>query len=341
MTRRPSLESAQSFELLSPPRGSRVSTFSSSDDDEIVWGVSSLSLSDRALFSPRSDDFVVLSPPSVASSYAINSNAFIEDDLISNPPILSQPPTPQPHSPSRRSRRRKNCNAQQQRPPARGQAPPQSPSKPSGKKAPASPPSPKGRRRFEKRDKTSPAQTKSKGLITGPPLPGSPTKGLGARSVVDDVSERGENDSAFGDTGSELSSAVYEKAVHYINCFLSNPLDHKAANLALLQALIIELGFFNPPNDLDSTSDSGRSTSSLELSDIPQSMRAARAFIKSHVFLNVRDYLALRAQGQQALQNVLHPSRKSLVTQLRKKDARVPRDWVKQRGLNVLLVTCF
>ena len=109
----------------------------------------------------------------------------------------------------------------------------------------------------------------------------------------------------------------------------------------MLQALIIELGFFNSPNGSDCGSDSGRSTPSFELSDIPQSMRAARSFIKSHVFLNVRDYLALRAQGQEALQNVLHPSRKSLVTELRKKDARVPREWVKQRGLNVLLVTCF
>jgi hypothetical protein len=123
--------------------------------------------------------------------------------------------------------------------------------------------------------------------------------------------------------------------------FLSNPLEHKAADLALLQALIIELGFFNPSNASDSRSDSGRSTPSFELSDIPQSMRAARAFIKSHVFVNVRDYLALRAQGQDALQNALHPTRKSLVTELRKKEARVPRDWVKQRGLNVLLVTCF
>jgi len=159
---------------------------------------------------------------------------------------------------------------------------------------------------------------------------------------VDDVSERGDdNDSIFGDGRSQSSSAVYDKAVHYINCFLSNPLDHKAADLALLQALIIELGFFNPPNGSDSRSDSGRSTPSFELSDIPQSMRAARAFIKSHVFVNVRDYLALRAQGQEALQNALHPSRKSLITELRKKEARVPRNWVKQRGLNVLLVTCF
>lgn len=174
-----------------------------------------------------------------------------------------------------------------------------------------------------------------------PPALKSSAKGLGARSVVDDVSERGDdNDSIFGDGGSESSSVVYDNAVHYINCFLSNPLGHKAANLALLQALMIELGFFNPPDGSDSKSDSGRSTP-FELSDIPQSMRAARAFIKSHVFLNVRDYLALRTQGQQALQNVLHPSRKSLVTELRKKDARVPRDWVKQRGLNVLLITCF
>ena len=123
--------------------------------------------------------------------------------------------------------------------------------------------------------------------------------------------------------------------------FLSESLDHKAADLALLQALIIELGFFNPPNGTECKSNSGRSTPSFDISDIPQSMRAAKLFIKSHVFLNVRDYLALRAQGQEALQNVLHPSRKSLVTELRKKEARVPRDWVKQRGLNVLLVTCF
>ena len=51
-----------------------------------------------------------------------------------------------------------------------------------------------------------------------PPVPKSSAKGLGARSVVDDVSERGDdNDSVFGDGGSELTSAVYDKAVHYIN----------------------------------------------------------------------------------------------------------------------------
>jgi len=226
MARRSSLQSAQSFELLSPPSGSYVSVFSS-DDDEIVWSVSSLSLSDGALISPRSEDYVVLSPPSVTSSYAADMRPFIEDDLISNPPILSQPPTPQPHSPSRKSRRRRNCNAQQQQQSARGQAPPNSPSKPSDKKPPASPQlqSPKRRkRRSENHNDVFPPKGKCQSLIMAPPTPRSPTKGLGARSVVDDVSERGDdNDTIYGDGISESSSTVYDKAVNYINWYVVVP----------------------------------------------------------------------------------------------------------------------
>lgn len=216
MVRRPSLESTQSFELLSPPSGSQVSTFSSSDDDEIVWSVSSLSLSDRALLSPRLEDFVVLSPPSVTSSYATDMQAFTEDDLISNPSILSQPPTPQPHPSSRRSGRRRSCHAQR---PNRGQASPtQSSPKPSDKKAPASPQSPKRRRkRSEKCNEPSPPG-EVKSLTAVPPVPKFSAKGLGARSVVDDVSERGDdNGSVFGDGGSELPTTAYDKAVDYIN----------------------------------------------------------------------------------------------------------------------------
>jgi len=225
MARRQSLESVQSFELLSPPSGSHVSAFTSSDDDdEIVWSVASLSLSDRALFSPRSEDYVVLSPPSVtSSSYAADVQLFIEDDLISNPPIFSQPSTPQPSSPPlRSSRRNRNCNAHAQQQPTRGQASP-IPSKPSDKKPPASSPSPKRRRRrSEKRTDTSPPRGKSQNLIVAPLTPRNPTKGLGARSVVDDISERGDdNDSIYGGGRSELSSAVYDKAVHYINRYVA------------------------------------------------------------------------------------------------------------------------
>ena len=225
MARRPSLESAQSFEFLFPPSGSYVSEFST-DDDEIVWSVSSLSLSDRALFSPRSEDYVILSPASVVSPRAADMQPFIEDDLISNPPILSQPPTPQPHSPSRRSRRKRSCHAHAQQP-VRGQVTPQiqSPSKAPDGKAPVSPQSPKRRRkRSEKRNDTSPPRGKCQNLIVAPPAPGSPTKGLGARSVVDDISERGgDNDSVYGDGRSEPSSAVYDKAVHYINWCVVSP----------------------------------------------------------------------------------------------------------------------
>ena len=223
MARRPSLDSTQSFELVSPPSGGRISQFSS-DDDEIVWSVSSLSLSDRAFCSPRSEDYMILSPPSVVSSYVTDLQPFIEDDLISNPPILSQPPTPQPFSPSRRSRRRRNCQVHVQQQSARGKAPPQTtPSKPSEGKAAASSQSPKRRRkRPEKRNDPSPPRGKCQSFILAPPAPGSLTKGLGARSVVDDVSER-DNDSVYGDGTSESSSAVYDKAVHYINWCAVSP----------------------------------------------------------------------------------------------------------------------
>jgi hypothetical protein len=231
MARRQSLESAQSFEFLSPPSGSQISEFSSGDD-EIVWGVSSLSLNDRVLFSPRSEDYVVLSPPSVISSHATGLRPFIEDDLISNPPIFSQPPTPQPHSPSRRNRKKRNCNAHAQQQSKRAQAPPQSPLKPSDGKAPPSPQSPKRRRkRSEKRNDASPPGGKCQSLVVAPPAPG-PTKGLGARSIVDDVSERGDdNDSAHG---SELSSNVYDKAVQYINWCVVSPVCRSGAVLVLI-----------------------------------------------------------------------------------------------------------
>lgn len=121
---------------------------------------------------------------------------------------------------------------------------------------------------------------------------------------------------------------------------------NKAAHLALLQALIIELGFFTALSKDESTSPRAASptpstASSFDISDLPHSMRAAKSFIKANVFLNVREYIEVRAQGQEALQSVLHPSRRALVTQLRKKSGRVPRDWVKERGLNVFLVSCF
>jgi len=290
MARRSSLESVQSFEILSPPSGSRVSVFSSSDDEEIVWSISSLSLSDKALFSSSSDDYVVLSPPSVTSSYAADMQPFIEDDLISNPPIPSQPPTPQPHSPLRRSRKKRNCNAHAQQQPARGQASPNSPSKPSDKKASATPQpkSPKKRKgRSENRNSASPPKGKCQSLVVAPPTPRSPTKGLGARSVVDDFSERGDdNDTIYEDGGSELSPAVYDRAVNYINRYVVVPRAaawrvERSSNVILIPFILLAfcptLSTTRPPNwRCCKRSSSSLGSSISPMGPIPDRIRGVR-----------------------------------------------------------------
>ncbi|THH01702.1 hypothetical protein EW026_g1035 [Hermanssonia centrifuga] len=149
--------------------------------------------------------------------------------------------------------------------------------------------------------------------------------GLGERPIVDDVSEAGD-------------SRVYEDAVQYVSTFLSSPSEKAkgSGNLTLLQALIIELGLLP-------TSSSTTSSSFYNLPSLPRSLTAAKALLKSRVFLNVRDYLDVRHKGLEALRNVMHPSRKALVKDLTREKGRrrVPRDLIKNSGLGVLLVTCW
>jgi hypothetical protein len=95
----------------------------------------------------------------------------------------------------------------------------------------------------------------------------------------------------------------------------------------MLQALILELGC------LPGAAAAGK----FAIPELPGSMRQAKLLLKSHVFINVRDYLAVREQGQAALQRVMHPNRRSLVREVRK-GRRVPVQEVKKAGLNVLLV---
>ena len=94
------------------------------------------------------------------------------------------------------------------------------------------------------------------------------------------------------------------------------------SKLEFLQALIIELGLYTG------------------LPSLPSSMRAAKALLKAHAFVNVRDYLAVRAQGADALRRVMHPSRSALMRELRG-GKRAPVKAVKETGLSVLLVTCY
>jgi len=95
----------------------------------------------------------------------------------------------------------------------------------------------------------------------------------------------------------------------------------------MLQALILELGC------LPSAAAAGK----FSIPELPGSIRQAKLLLKSHAFINVRDYLAVREQGQAALRGAMHPSRKSLVREVRK-GKRVPVQEVKKAGLNVLLV---
>jgi len=105
------------------------------------------------------------------------------------------------------------------------------------------------------------------------------------------------------------------------------PPGNNGSALLMLQALILELGCLP----------AGVAAGKFAIPQLPATLRQAKLLLKSHAFINVRDYLAVREQGQAALQSVMHSSRKSLVKEVRK-GKRMPVREVKKAGLNVLLV---
>ncbi|KAF4615365.1 hypothetical protein D9613_003264 [Agrocybe pediades] len=182
--------------------------------------------------------------------------------------------------------------------------------------------------------------------------------GLGSRPIVDDYSDQQSVVSTQYDldyeTGSSVGGAaptLYEEASTFISSFLSNP-DAKndtICRLTLLQSLIIELGLAPTFSSTNSTTQQ-EATSSLYL---PTSLKSAKAFLKSRAFLNIREYIAVREQGPEAVQKVLHPSKKALIRDLQKNRKKkinpesemttggrraMSLQWVKQHGLQVLLV---
>lgn len=110
--------------------------------------------------------------------------------------------------------------------------------------------------------------------------------------------------------------------------------------LAFLQALIIELGLYPAVPEQTTVEAAPVAPSFFSLPSLPSSMRAAKALLKSQVFLNVRDYLAVRSQGVEALRSVMHPSRSALLRDIRG-GRKAPVKSVKESGLGVLLVTCY
>ncbi|ETW85477.1 hypothetical protein HETIRDRAFT_407507 [Heterobasidion irregulare TC 32-1] len=125
--------------------------------------------------------------------------------------------------------------------------------------------------------------------------------------------------------------------------FLENPKPtNNGAMLPLLHALIIELGLLSKfqGNKVAPKVAPKTVPSPFTLPELPRSLRQAKLLLKSHAFINIRDYLNARGDGFAALQKVLHPSRRSLVREIRTQPKkRVPLGWVKQSGLNVLLVS--
>ena len=121
---------------------------------------------------------------------------------------------------------------------------------------------------------------------------------------------------------------------------LADPSPKTNSNLTYLQALIVELGLC--PN-------AAFSVVGNVADNLPRSLTAAKAFLKKHAFVNVRDYLAVRHQGLDALKSVMHPNRKALQKDIRGRgnrtksvnERKVPVKFVKESGLGVFLVTCY
>ena len=137
-------------------------------------------------------------------------------------------------------------------------------------------------------------------------------------SVVD-------NESSDSETSESSISTVsdYDQASDFMTLFLSQPTGQardSACRITILHSLIVELGI-------------------LPTSSLPKSIRASKALLHSQAHINVKDYIAVRGQGQAALQKVMLPSRNALVKSIRKKENRAPVKWVKEKGLDGLLVT--
>lgn len=349
--------STSSFDMISPRSRPARSLLTTSDDsdDEIVWSVSSGYLSsDPSLESSvgTEEDFVVLRGPfpnprtnlSTPSVNADRSRTPQSSDLVSDFANLSmQPSGPSlPHVRQKRGGKvsgsatirqsAADLDASQNAPPAKSPRKKRQPARPAySSPEPSSQPA-----RPESVDTKDGKSTRR--ARRGKKRPTSPTTGLGARPIVDDVSEAIDGASVCDDEST--APTIYEEAGQYItSCvnvqrsylcpqtddylsrFLSDPSQDSISHLTLLQALIIELG--------------------LATSSLPASLRAAKAVLKSSAFLNIRDYLAVREEGVGAIQRVMYPSRTALIKDIKRKRNPASLRWVKQSGLQVLLVSCY
>lgn len=146
-----------------------------------------------------------------------------------------------------------------------------------------------------------------------------------ARAQVTSSASSGSETSEDSLTSTEDQTRLFEEASNYITAYLAHPeaKENQVCKLTLLQSLLIELGLAKVSSAL------------------PTSLTAATKIIKATVFINIKEYLLVRTQGPQAILAAMYPSRSALVKAMRKKANRASLQWVKDHGLNVLLVSCF
>ncbi|PPQ81226.1 hypothetical protein CVT25_015750 [Psilocybe cyanescens] len=294
-------------------------------DDEIIWGVSEESLSTNSSENESEDyDYVVLNKPPSPLHPATGLSTAMEDrnlgvhtpgTIATSGPLETQMSalglTARPSS-QRKKAKKMDETARQPQPVSnkRRKAKPR-------KTDPSTDSSPKVSREGTVKTSVHPAHRVGETEWFEEMAVVNFT-GLGSRSIVDDYSDR--QSVVSYDNESFTSPTLYEEASTFISSFLSNPeaKNDTVCRLALLQSLIIELGLATP--------------------SLPDSLSAARAFLRSRAFLNIREYIAVREQGPEAVQRVLYPSKSALIKDIKKRRNTASLKWVKQHGLQVLLV---
>ncbi|KAG1826964.1 uncharacterized protein BJ212DRAFT_1474166 [Suillus subaureus] len=111
----------------------------------------------------------------------------------------------------------------------------------------------------------------------------------------------------------------YEDAAAYITQYLDAPVKENdpSTKLLFLQALVVEFGISK---------------------QLPASISSATKLLKASVHVNIKDYIARRGKDQGELQQIMQPSKSALRKDIRRSNRRSSLKWVKEHGLNVLLI---
>jgi hypothetical protein len=101
--------------------------------------------------------------------------------------------------------------------------------------------------------------------------------------------------------------------------YLDSPVKENdpSTKLRFLQALVAEFGIST---------------------QLPATISSATKLLKAAVHVNIKDYLAKRGKDQGELQKIMQPSKSALRKDIRRRGRRSSLKWVKEHGLNVLLI---